>query len=170
MDEDLAAFCRREHPRLVRALDLVTGSLPLAEDLAQETLARVCRDWARVRAMESPGGYAHRTAMNLATSTFRRRAVERRLGTRLQAEHPASYDDPDAASAVAVRAALRGLRVEQRKVLVLRYFLSLSVAETAAVLRMPEGTVKTHAHRGLTALRGALTTPVTAPDVEADRA
>lgn len=169
MDEDLAQFCRREHPRLVSAVDLVTGSYPLAEDLAQETLARVCREWQRVRRMESPGGYAHRIAMNLATSTFRRRAAERRLATRLANGQPSAYDDPDSATALAVRESLQSLRPEQRKVLVLRYFLSLSIAETAEVLQMPEGTVKTHAHRGLTALRATLG-PVTLTDPAGDRA
>jgi RNA polymerase sigma factor (sigma-70 family) len=156
VDEELAAFCRREHARLVAALDLVCGSLPMAEDLAQETLARVCKHWDRIRQMEAPGAYAHRIALNLANSAFRRRSAERRARQRLEAGEASQWSDPDSATAVAVRKALQQLRPEQRRVLVMRHFLGYSVSETAQVLRIPEGSVKTHTTRGLTQLRGLL--------------
>ncbi|HVE99391.1 MAG TPA: sigma-70 family RNA polymerase sigma factor [Mycobacteriales bacterium] len=165
MEDDLAEFCRQERRRLVAALVLMCGSLPMAEDLAQETLARVCRDWKRIRRLEAPGAYAHRVAVNLATSAFRRRAAERRASARLDPPAHAA-PEPDSATAIAVRDALQRLRPEQRKVLVLRYFLGYSVADTANVLTMPEGTVKTHALRGLSTLRGILGTSVTAADME----
>jgi len=164
VEDDLAEFCRREHPRLVRSLDLVCGSLPVAEDLAQETLARVCKDWVRIRQLEAPGGYAHRIAMNLATSTFRRRAVQRRVEAAATREQSVTWNDPDAATGVAVRKALQGLTPQQRRVLVLRFFLGYAVTETAQVLGMPEGTVKTHTTRGLAALRDQLGTRVSADD------
>ena len=41
-------FCRDEYPRLVRLLSLYCGDVGAAEDLAQETLARVWRNWRRV--------------------------------------------------------------------------------------------------------------------------
>lgn len=165
MDEELAEFCRREHARLVAALDLVCGSLPMAEDLAQETLARVCKHWARIRHMEAPGAYAHRIALNLANSAFRRRSAERRARSRLQLGEAATWSDPDSANAVAVRAALQQLRPEQRRVLVMRHFLGYSVAETAQVLKIPEGSVKTHTTRGLAALRTQLGLEVTEDEV-----
>jgi RNA polymerase sigma-70 factor (sigma-E family) len=169
MDDDLVDFCRQEHARLVATLDLMCGSLPLAEDLAQETLARVCQNWSRIRTMEAPGAYAHRIAVNLATSTFRRRAAERRAQAReraawVQEEAP----EPDPAAAVAVRDALQRIRPEQRQVLVLRYFLGYSVAEVAEVLGSPLGTVKTHAHRGLAALRELLDTALPSEEVLCD--
>jgi RNA polymerase sigma factor (sigma-70 family) len=164
VQDELAEFCRREHARLVRALDLVCGSLPVAEDLAQETLARVCKDWSRIQHLEAPGAYAHRIAMNLATSRFRRRAAQRRADQALSGDQPLTWSDPDPTTGVVVRQALQTLRSDHRRVLVLRYFLGLSVAETAAVLRMPEGTVKTHTTRGLTALRAQLGPSLTATD------
>jgi DNA-directed RNA polymerase specialized sigma24 family protein len=51
-------------------------------------------------------------------------------------------------------------------VLVTRFFLGYSVAETAEVLRMPVGSVKTHAHRGMAAMRGALGESVTQDENE----
>jgi len=169
VDADFAVFCRREHPRLVAALDLMCGSFAVAEDLAQEALARVCKDWERIRGLPAPGAYAHRIALNLAFSSYRRRAAERRAQARLAAQPRAAVED-DPTTSVAVRAALQSLRPEQRAVLVSRYFLDHSLDETAALLQMPVGTVKTHAHRGLAALRDALGEPVTAEDVVMRRA
>ncbi|MCA1824537.1 MAG: sigma-70 family RNA polymerase sigma factor [Mycobacteriales bacterium] len=161
MDDELAQFCRREHPRLVGALDLVCGSLGLAEDLAQETLARICRDWAKVRRLDAPGAYAHRVAMNLAVSAFRRRAAERRAHDKVGRRASDMVVLTDGADAVAVRSALAALRPEQRQVLVARYYLGYDVNGTADVLRLPVGTVKTHTHRGLAALRQLLGEDVT---------
>ena len=55
--------------------------------------------------------------------------------------------------AAQVRQALQALPRRQRAVLVLRYFLDLPEAEVADLLGCSVGTVKTHAHRGLRALR-----------------
>ena len=76
--EDLARFCREQRPQLVGSLGLYCGDVGLAEELANEALARVCRDWNHVRDLERPGAWAHRVAMNLANSWFRRRGAERR--------------------------------------------------------------------------------------------
>lgn len=165
MEDELAAFCRREHQRLVATLQLLCGSLPMAEDLAQETLARICKDWDRIGRLEAPGAYAHRVALNLASSAFRRRAAERRADVRLRSTDPPSWSDPDAATAISVRDALQRLRPTQRRVLVLRYFLGYSLQETADLLGMPLGSVKTHAYRGLALLRDALGVAVTAEDL-----
>ncbi|CAN5435410.1 hypothetical protein BH23ACT7_BH23ACT7_03670 [soil metagenome] len=48
------AFCHREHRRLVGALTLYCGDAELARDLAQEALARACRDWSKVSRMAAP--------------------------------------------------------------------------------------------------------------------
>src|SRR5687767_8387960 len=76
---ELVEFCRAEHGRLVGTLSIYCGDAYLAEELAQETLARVCKHWDKVRELESPGGWAHRVAMNLANSSFRSRAARRRI-------------------------------------------------------------------------------------------
>jgi DNA-directed RNA polymerase specialized sigma24 family protein len=44
----------------------------LAEELAQETMVRVARDWEKVSRLDAPGAWAYRVAMNLARSHFRR--------------------------------------------------------------------------------------------------
>jgi RNA polymerase sigma factor (sigma-70 family) len=151
--DEAGAFCQREWPRLVGSLSLFTGDGDLAQELAQETLARVCRDWRKVSNLDAPGAWAHRVALNLARSHFRHRAVARRYGGRL--ESSVQIDEPDTATAIAVRHAVARLPVRQRTALVLRYFADLSVAETAETMRCPEGTVKTLTRQAILALRTA---------------
>jgi RNA polymerase sigma factor (sigma-70 family) len=132
-------------------LSLFTGDGDLAEDLAQETLARVCRDWRKVSNLDSPGAWAHRVALNLARSHYRHRSVARRQSRRLA--NATQAHDPDTATVIAVRTAVSQLPVRQRTALVLRYFADLSVAETADAMRCPQGTVKTLTREAILALR-----------------
>ena len=60
--------------------------------------------------------------------------------------------------------ALQALPPMQRRTVVLRHWLGLSVEETAAELGIATGTVKSHSSRGLAALQGALAEPSPAPD------
>jgi RNA polymerase sigma factor (sigma-70 family) len=153
-DRALAEFCRTEWPRLVGSLSLDVGSRDLAEDLAQETLARVCAHWRRVRKADSPSAWAHRVAFNLAKSHGRRQATWARVQP-LLAARPLGAVDLDRASALAVRDAMAGLPAAQRQALILRYFADLSVHDTATAMRCPENTVKTHTRRALDALRSS---------------
>jgi RNA polymerase sigma factor (sigma-70 family) len=152
-DPALVDFCKSEWPRLVGSLSLYVGTRELAEDLAQETLLRVCRRWRSVRHADSPSAWAHRVAFNLAKSNGRREATWRRLRPRFEvpADHQVERNDADV---VAVRQAVTDLPLQQRAVIVLRYFAGMSVREVAEVMRCPENTVKTHTRRGLEALRG----------------
>ncbi len=52
--------------------------------------------------------------------------------------------------------ALQALPTMQRKVVLMRHWLGLSVAETAAELGISEGTVKSHSSRALAALQAVL--------------
>jgi RNA polymerase sigma-70 factor (sigma-E family) len=144
---ELEAFCRREYPRLVGALSLYCGDAAVAEELAQEALARACDRWDRVREMHAPGAWVHRVAMNLANSHFRRRGAERRANARHGDDARDGYSDRDVASAVAVRQAVAGLPPKQRTAIALRYYLQYSVAETAEVMGCSPDAVKQHTHR-----------------------
>jgi RNA polymerase sigma factor (sigma-70 family) len=150
---DLESFCRREHRRLVGAVGLYLNDVSLAEEIAQEALLRVCRAWPRVQQLESPGGWAHRVAMNLAVSAARSRRTRQRVDERLSTYARRLAEDADAAGALAMRVALAKLPERQREALVLRYYGDLSVAETAVAMSCPEGTVKTLTSRAVAALR-----------------
>lgn len=149
-------FCHVQHPRLVGVLALYTGDRELAQDLAQETLARLWRDWRRLRRSDSPEAYAYRTAINLAKNQFRRRATGRKYRHRLAGEPSATGVDPDQAEAVTVRSAVAALPARKRTALVLRYYADRSVAETARIMGVPQNTVKTLTRRALADLRGDL--------------
>jgi RNA polymerase sigma-70 factor, ECF subfamily len=149
LDAELDAFCAQEWPRLVGALSLYTGDADLAEELAQETIARICRRWERVRDLEAPGAWAHRVAMNLANSNFRRASRRRALERRATSATPSS-EEADVATAVAIRTEVARLPRRQREALVLRYYADLPVRTVAEILRCPENTVKTLTNLGIT--------------------
>lgn len=153
-DEELVAFYRAEHPRLVRALSLLAEDLGVAEELAQEALLRAGARWAHVRRFDRPGAWTRRVALNLARSRWRRHQAERRAVARHGP--PAATSEPDLALHLSVHEALAKLPVRQREVLVLRHLLGLSVAETALELRASEASVKAHTRRGAAALRAHL--------------
>jgi RNA polymerase sigma factor (sigma-70 family) len=146
------AFCRALAPRLVGSLVLYCGDRGVAEEFAQEALARAVERWAQVGAMAAPEAWVYRVAFNLARSGFRRRAAERRATGRLPVVVPAASDPTDA---VAVRDAVRALPPRQRAVIVARFYAGLSVAETADALGCAEGTVKAATHQALRNLRAA---------------
>jgi len=141
-------FAARVSPSLLRSAYLLTQDRGHAEDLLQMTLWRVARRWHAIEG--APEGYAHRVLVNL--SRDRRRTLGRRAEERLNAATPVGVAD-DPADALAQRdwmsRAVRRLPRRQREVVVLRFFLDLSVAETAAALRMTDGTVKSHTSRAL---------------------
>jgi RNA polymerase sigma-70 factor, ECF subfamily len=149
--DDLTAFCVAEWPRLVGALSLYTGDAELAQDLAQEAIARVCREWRKVRRLDEPGAWVHRVARNLAHSHFRRVGVGRRAVERMRPSDVVGQTD----DAVATRVVVAALPERERDAVVLRYYLGYSVRETAEALGCPEGTVKTLTHRAITRLRDA---------------
>ena len=149
-ERDAAAFCAHLHPSLYGALLLYCGSRELAEDLTQEALLRVWRNWASVAAMDRPDRWALRVAFNLAKSGFRRLRVARRVAALAD---ETSTRDPDPTDAIALRTAIAALPTRQRAAVVLRYFNDLSVADTAAVLGCAEGTVKALTSQAVANLR-----------------
>ncbi len=135
------------HP-LVGALAFYCGDVGVAEELAQESLAKA---WQRWSSLEDPRAWTYRTAFNLASSWGRRRSAERRANRRASAVRPAAA--ADRADVHAVREAVASLPDRQRAVIVCRFFLSLDVRETASVLDCAEGTVKATTHQALASLR-----------------
>ena len=152
---DLDAFVAREHPRLLGTISLYLGDAAVAEEVVQEALVAVASRWSRVRGMAAPGAYAHRTAMNIAPSTLRRRGAERRARARA-GDDPHVHHDPDTPDRLAVQAAVRALPAPQREAVVLRYFLELSVDETAERMGRTNQAVRNLTHRAVRQLRDEL--------------
>lgn len=154
--EDLEAFCRREYPKLVGALDLYLGDLHVAEELAQEALVRASKRWSKVSTLESPGGWTYRVALNLANSWFRRRRAEARAYARLDDAGEDVHRDVDIAERQAVRHAVRELPDKQRTALILRYYLDLPAPEVADRLGTTPGAVRALTKRAVASLRETL--------------
>jgi RNA polymerase sigma-70 factor (sigma-E family) len=140
---------RREHRPLLRLAWTLTGRRDLAEELVQDAMLAVHRDWDRVRRYESPGGFARRVLLNAATSAARRRASEQRALSRLPMPGTQTDELPPDDS---FWSALRSLPERQAHAVALHYLEDLPVSEIARVLDIAEGTVKVHLHRGRLAL------------------
>ena len=151
----LEELYRTHAPDAMRLAYLLTGDRALAEDLAQDAFVKVLGRFRDIRNRDAFWWYLRRTVVNLSRSHFRPRRVERAWLDRQRAEEtPASVDDVDERDRM--RRALMTLRREQRAAIVLRYFEDLSEAETAEILRIPVGTVKSTVSRGIERLRAEL--------------
>lgn len=161
MDDEAEAgaieFCHRLRPRLVGTLSLLCGSAGVAEELAQEALARTWSNWPRVRELGEPAATAwtHRVALNLARSWIRRKMAERRAFARLETQ-TAAHQAPDLADAVTIRQKVAALPRRQRTALVLRYYADLPVAQVADLMGCAPGTVKSLTNKAMRALRAEL--------------
>ena len=152
-DGALNDLCCAEWPRLVGSLSLYMADPDVAEEIAQEALARLCASWSKVRGMDSPSGWLHRVALNIANDRFRRLRAERGARARL-ARPPDATAANDRAEAVAIRAAVATLPRRQKTALLFRYFLDLSVEDTATLMDCPANTAKSLTRRALTNLQG----------------
>ncbi|MGD2102634.1 MAG: SigE family RNA polymerase sigma factor [Acidimicrobiia bacterium] len=133
----------------------LTGSRWVAEDLAQEAFLRAHRDWGNVGAMNSPGGWVRRVALNLARSRWRRLQTESAARLKISSSDHAPGPEPDAAVEGFWRE-VRRLPSRQAQAVALHYVEDLSVSEIAVVLGVAEGTVKALLHQGRQRLRRQL--------------
>jgi len=154
-DEEFREFMRGRWPAMVRLAYGLTGDLGHAEDVAQAAFARAYASWSRVARTGNPEAYVRRIVINENNSRFRRRRVAERLVDAVP--EPSGQRAADTADALgdsaALLNALRRLGPRQRAVVVLRFWMDMSEAETAAALGCSVGTVKSQASRALAALR-----------------
>lgn len=158
VESEFVGFVLASQPQLLRLAYLVCGDWHRAEDIVQTALTKVYVRWARVRRDEGPEPYARRAVVNAAIDE-RRRPWRR--------EHPVRQL-PEAAEEVrpsmdsTVIDALMSLGARQRAVVVLRYIEDLDVAQTADILGISSGTVKSQAAKALATLRKRLHFPTVA--------
>ncbi len=146
-----------EATNLVRLARFFVDDRTAAEDLVQEAFIRLSRSIHRIRDEDKIKAYLRSIVLNLARDHNRRGLMS------LRHRPPAEPDPPGVEDHVTadddrrvVIAALRELAPGQRNVLVLRYYMELSVAETAATLGVSVNTVKTQQRRGLAGLEQLL--------------
>lgn len=138
------------YPRAWHLARRILGDSAAAEDVAAEAMARAYARWDKVGDLPHRDGWVLRVAANLAIDAIRRR------GRSLPAAPPPADPDDVATLRVALAAALGSLPRRQRQAVALRFLGGLSEAEAAGAMGISAGSVKTHVHRGLAALRARL--------------
>jgi RNA polymerase sigma-70 factor (sigma-E family) len=154
-DSEFVDFVTAQRRSLVRMARLLTaGDDALAEDLVQTTMTKLYVHWPRVRRAGNPVGYARTSLTHTYVDEQRRAHRRRETPTDRPVEIEAVGHDPDLAHTVLD--ALAGLPPRQRAVVVLRHWLDLDIAETARVLAISPGTVKSQNAKALDHLRTVL--------------
>ena len=156
-ETEFREFTSAFSPTLVRAAYLLLHDRDAAQDVVQTTLMRTFGRWRVAR--RAPEAYSRQVLVNVCRNHWRHRN-----------RHPVHAADAQLAELVdpargservedrlMLQGALGALPELHREVLVARFFLDLSVAETAELLRVPPGTVKSATHRALARLRELLT-------------
>jgi RNA polymerase sigma-70 factor (sigma-E family) len=142
---------------LRRTAYLVCGDWSLAEDLVQDALLKLYVVWPRVAGSEGVHAYARRTVVNVAIDAGRKSSKLRSSAADVLPEVPDRHDPVGAYDTrTVVMDGLRGLPARARACVVLRYFDDLSVEETARIMGVTTGTVKSQTARGLDLLRTTL--------------
>lgn len=140
---------------LVRLALVMVGDRPTAEDVVQDSFLGLYRRWGRLKDPGKALTYLRSSVLNNCRSVLRRR------GRRL----PGAQDPPvasaesrvlDMEQGKEILDALRRLPHRQRETLVLRFVLDLSEEETAQIMRVSQGTVRSNTSRGRTALERML--------------
>jgi RNA polymerase sigma-70 factor (sigma-E family) len=151
------AFVAARRPALLRTAYLLTGSHADAEDLVQAALVKAVPHWRRIA--DRPEPYLRQVLARESVSRWRRRRWRETARATLPER---AADGPDLAQRETLRRALAALAPRQRAVVVLRYYEDLTERETAAVLGIAVGTVKSQAREALARLRELV------PDLEID--
>lgn len=156
------ALMRRYETAVFRLAYLILHDPAEADDAAQEAFIRAYRYLDRVDGSQPLRPWLLRVTRNVAIN--RQRSLSRYWAmTRRFLQTATLVDDASHAEQLAqqneaaqLRQAVQQLNAKGRDVIYLRYFLELSEAETAVILDIPKGTVKSRLSRALEKLRGVI--------------
>jgi len=158
-DEAVTRLFSAHYRQLVRLAVLLLADRSVAEELVQDAYVRLHQHWSRLRDPDRALGYLRTSVVNAVRSAQRHRGVADRYLARWRPPP----DEPSAEVGAlgvldheSVITALRALPARQREALVLRYYLDLSESEIADAMGISRGAVKSHASRGIAALRTTL--------------
>jgi RNA polymerase sigma-70 factor (sigma-E family) len=156
-DDAVTTLYTAHYRSLVRLSALLLGDAAVAEEVVQDAFVAMHGKWGRLREPDKAAAYLRQAVVNRSRSALRRRVVEERHAQRADAAGPSAEQSAlHTLERDAVMAALRSLPQRQREVLVLRYYADLSEADIAGALSISQGAVKSHASRGIAALRNVL--------------
>jgi RNA polymerase sigma-70 factor (sigma-E family) len=152
-DADFAAYLAARQASLLRTAYLLTGNRHDAEDLVQTAFAKLYLSWDKVRDQGAIDGYVRRILVNEHNSLWRRAWKRRESSQEHTVLDRPVHDEYDEGTGSALWDVVQTLPRKARAVVVLRYYEEMSEAETAAVLGISVGTVKSQTSRALAALR-----------------
>ncbi|MET8281939.1 SigE family RNA polymerase sigma factor [Micromonospora sp. NPDC005174] len=152
LEEEFREFVAARSAALLRTAYLLAGDWATAEDLLQTALTKTYLAWKRLGGIEAVEPYARRVMVNTSTSWWRRRWHGERP-TEVLPERPGVDEIERQLDRDLLWRHLKELPSRQRAVLVLRYYEDMSEAQTAALLDISPGTVKSQASRALATLR-----------------
>jgi RNA polymerase sigma-70 factor (sigma-E family) len=160
-DDAVTVLYAREYATLVRLATLLIRDSAAAEEIVQDCFVALHQRWSRLREPQAGAAYLRRSVVNRCRSALRHRGVVERFLGRAQPDTVPSAESQaiDVDGYGEVLAAVRSLPSRQREALVLRYYLDLSETQTAQVMGISPGAVKSHTARALAALRRVLESP-----------
>ncbi|NJC73837.1 sigma-70 family RNA polymerase sigma factor [Planosporangium thailandense] len=146
---DFDAFYASTSRRVLGQVFMMTGGRAEAEDAVAEAYARAWQQWDKVSTHAAPEAWVRTTAYRISVSTWRK-ATNRLLAHR---RHGQTDDVPGLTpDHVALVDALRDIAAEQRRVIVLHYYVGMSLDEISRETNCPVNTVKTRLARARKAL------------------
>lgn len=150
-----SSYVRARGPVLLRTARSLTANPSDAEDLLQTALTKTFVAWERIEDHRALDGYVRRALLNTRTSQWRKRKVDEFACEEIPEPDPVPAPDPAEAQVLrdAMWRAVLRLPARQRAMVVLRYYEDLSEAQTAEVLGVSVGTVKSAVSRALAKLR-----------------
>lgn len=163
VEEEFTAFVRARSSALLRSACLLTaGDRQAGEDLVQAALAHAFVRWGRIRDPNASEAYVRRIMFRMAVRRSRRRASsevyvsEPSDVARGATSGPSAIPQDAVTERVSIWPLLQELSIQQRAVVILRYYEDLTDDQIAVVLGCAPGTVKSHANRALQGLRRSL--------------
>ncbi|MGH9171219.1 MAG: sigma-70 family RNA polymerase sigma factor [Acidimicrobiales bacterium] len=154
--DDVTALLVGLYPQLVATLRMYNGNAAMAEDVAQEALARAWERREQLEVMTDPRSWVFRVAMNRVRSLHRRLRLELRYSGASRNDVRGDSTLEMLEDTLVIRAALGKLPRRQCSAIALRYYGDLSVEETAKVMGCAQGTVKALTSQALATLRSQL--------------
>jgi RNA polymerase sigma-70 factor (sigma-E family) len=150
-----SSYVRARGPVLLRTARSLTANPSDAEDLLQTALTKTYVAWERIEDHRALDGYVRRALLNTRTSQWRKRKVDEFACDELPEPETVPAPDPAEQQVLhdAMWRAVMKLPDRQRAMVVLRYYEDLSEAQTAEVLGVSVGTVKSAVSRALGKLR-----------------
>ncbi|NED98160.1 SigE family RNA polymerase sigma factor [Phytoactinopolyspora alkaliphila] len=156
-DSAITELYAAHYAGLVRLAALLMRDESVAEEIVQDAFVALHRRWRRLKDPQKAAGYLRTSVVHGTRSMQRRRQVAKRHPQDLPPDEPSAEQTALTAEVGnAVVDALRELPARQREALVLRYYGGLSESEIASAMKISNGAVKSHASRGMAALRPVL--------------